>query len=134
MLRKTVAKVATLQQAAAIGKVKVEDLINRLRKEVGQELLSESTYSGYNTKKPDWYSPKQVSREFDVREMLEAGEHPINQVVSDLKNLESGMIYKIIAAFLPAPLIDKASSLGFDHWIVEEKDNLFHIFFSEHKK
>ena len=32
-IRKTVAKVATLQQAASIGKVKVEELINHLRKE-----------------------------------------------------------------------------------------------------
>jgi uncharacterized protein (DUF2249 family) len=131
ILRKTVAKVATLQQAAAIGKVKVEDLINRLRKEVGQELLTENTDSGYNTKKPEWFSSDKISEEFDVREMLESGEHPVNQVVSDLKNLEPGNIYKIIAPFIPAPLIDKASSLGYEHWIVEDKENLFLIYFSK---
>ena len=34
ILRKTVAKIATLQQAAVVGNVKVEDLINLLRQEV----------------------------------------------------------------------------------------------------
>ena len=39
ILRKTVAKIATLQQAAVVGNVKVEDLINLLRKEVGQDTI-----------------------------------------------------------------------------------------------
>ena len=38
VLRRTVGKIATLQQAASVGQVPVEDLINRLRKEVGQDL------------------------------------------------------------------------------------------------
>ncbi len=47
-LRKTIARITTLQQAAAIGNVKVEDMINRLRKEVGQDKVSDSTVSGDN--------------------------------------------------------------------------------------
>src|SRR5690606_19201848 len=54
VLRKTVAKIATLQQAAAIGNVKVEDLINRLRKEVGQDLPGETQGIGYNISRPWW--------------------------------------------------------------------------------
>ena len=38
VLRRTVARITTLQQAAAIGNVDIEDLINRLRKTVGQDL------------------------------------------------------------------------------------------------
>jgi hypothetical protein len=45
VLRRTVAKIATLQQAAAIGGVKTEELINRLRKEVGQDLITGETGS-----------------------------------------------------------------------------------------
>ena len=131
ILRKTVAKVATIQQAAAICKVKVEVLINHLRKEVGQQLLSGETNSPYITDKPVWFKSEKINEEFDIREMLEAGEHPVNHVVSELKKLEDGLIYKIIAPFLPAPLIDKATSLGFHHWFVEDKENCFQIFFSK---
>jgi len=46
--------------------------------------------------------------------MLAAGEHPINQVIADLNHLETGKIYELKAPFLTAPLIDKATSLGFE--------------------
>ncbi len=55
VLRKTVARIASLQQAASIGNVKVEDLINHLRKEVGQDMYTESKELGYNTSKPGWF-------------------------------------------------------------------------------
>lgn len=131
VLRKTVARIATLQQAASIGNVKVEDLINRLRKEVGQDSFSENTSSDYNYQKPAWYDEKKIMTEFDVREMLAAGEHPVNQVIADLNKMQAGSIYKLIAPFLPAPLIDKASSLQAEHWIVKESEELFIIYFNK---
>jgi hypothetical protein len=129
ILRKTVAKIATLQQAASIGNVKVGDLINHLRKEIGQELITEEVDSPYNTLKPDWFMEELIVQEFDVRDMLAVGEHPVNQVMSDLKKLADNSIYKMIAPFLPAPLIDKASSLEDKHWVVKEQDDLFFIYF-----
>jgi len=129
ILRKTVAKIATLQQAASIGNVKVGDLINHLRKEVGQELISDELDNPYNTVKPDWFNESLIAQEFDVREMLAAGEHPVNQVMSDLKKLSVNSIYKMIAPFLPAPLIDKATSLNVKHWVVKKSDQLFFIYF-----
>lgn len=129
LLRKTVARIATLQQAASIGNVKVEDLINKLRKEVGQVSFAGSAGSEYNYSKPPWFNEKFVATEFDVREMLASGEHPVNQVIADLNHMKPGSIYKLIAPFLPAPLIDKASSLQVQHWIVKESDEEFVIYF-----
>jgi hypothetical protein len=120
LLRRTVAKIATLQQAASIGNVKTGDLINLLRKEVGQELLDKSDDTTYNTKKPKWYNETLIEKEFDIREMLAAGEQPVNQVISDLNHLNTGKIYKLTSPFLPAPLIDKAISLNIDHWVQKE--------------
>ncbi len=129
VLRKTVAKVATLQQAAGIGNIKVEELINLLRKEVGQDTISLNDDVKYSTEKPAWFNESEVKNELDVREMLAAGEHPVNQVVSDLNQLPDEEIYLVIAPFLPAPLIDKASSLNFKHWIQQEKEDLYKIYF-----
>jgi len=129
VLRKTVAKVATLQQAAAIGNVKVEDLINRLRSEVGQDLFQDSSSTAYNTTKPDWFDAELVDMEFNAAELLEAGEHPVNHVMADLKQLSTGKIYKLKAPFLPAPLIDKASSMNMQHWIDKVSDEEFLIYF-----
>lgn len=129
ILRKTVAKIATLQQAASIGNVKVGDLINHLRKEVGQELMTSEVNNPYNTLQPDWFNESNIVQELDVRDMLAAGEHPVNQVMADLKKLPKNSIYKMIAPFLPAPLIDKASSLEAKHWVIKERDDLFIIYF-----
>ncbi len=129
VLRRTVAKIATLQQAAAIGNVKTEELINRLRREVGQELLTGEDGTGYNYQKPQWFSEEKITARFNAAEMLAAGEHPVNQVLSDLKQLEDGKIYQLIAPFLTAPLIDKASSLGLKHWIDKRSDGEYFIYF-----
>lgn len=129
ILRKTVAKIATLQQAAAIGNVPVEELINKLRNEIGQDLMNHDENATYHKQKPGWYNESLIAGELDARAMLAAGEHPVNQVIADLKQLEKGKIYKLTAPFMPAPLIDKASSLNFDHWVNKEGDDTFVIYF-----
>ena len=129
VLRRTVAKIATLQQAAAIGGVKTEELINRLRKEIGQDLASENMDIQYNYRKPDWFAEEKIVKRFNASEMLAAGEHPVNQVIADLNQLEEGKIYELKAPFLTAPLIDKATSLGLKHWVDQRSDEEFYIYF-----
>jgi hypothetical protein len=129
LLRRTVAKIATLQQAASIGNVKTGDLINLLRKEVGQELINTGDDTAYNTKKPSWFEETLIEKEFDIREMLAAGEQPVNQVISDLNHLSSGKIFKLTSPFLPAPLIDKAISLKIEHWVLKDVENLVLVYF-----
>jgi hypothetical protein len=133
ILRKTVAKITTLQQVASIGNVKVGDLINFLRKDVGQDLLTESIDNVYNTIQPDWFNEQIINQELDVREMLKSGEQPVNQVIVDLNKMSGGTIYKLIAPFLPAPLIDKAASLRISHWVVKEDDELVIVYFYKDK-
>ncbi len=129
LLRNTVAKITTLQQAAPIGNIKTEELINLLRKTVGQETMDSIQDTGFVTSKPAWYDEQKIVRTFDVREMLEAGEHPVNQVLADVKALNEGEIYAMIAPFLPAPLIEKAASLNARHWVDQVDDELFYIYF-----
>lgn len=129
LLRKTVGRVATLQQAASIGEVKVEDLINRLRKEVGQELYNEQAGTAYQTEKPDWFNKELIHLTLNASEMLSEGNHPVNQVMADIKSMPHEKIYKLIAPFLPAPLIDKATSLGALHWVVRESDTVYIVYF-----
>lgn len=47
VLRNTVARITTLQQAAPIGNIKTEDLINMLRKAVGQENMADIQDTGF---------------------------------------------------------------------------------------
>lgn len=129
LLRNTVAKVASLQQAAAVGGVRTGELVNRLRREVGQDLFAEGAGTAYNTARPAWFDPARVAGEIDARPMLAAGEQPVNQVMADLSAMAAGTIYKLSAPFLPAPLIDKGMSLGLEHWLVKESEESFIVYF-----
>lgn len=132
ILRRTVARVATLQQASAVGGVPVEELVNLLRREVGQDLLSGATGSTgttYITAPPAWFDPARLAPPVDAGAMLAAGEQPVHRVLTDLKELPPGRIYTLAAPFLPAPLIDKATSLGFAHYVVAEPGGPFTVHF-----
>lgn len=129
VLRKTVAKIATLQQAATIGQVKVEELINVLREKVGQNTLSIGEETGYMMQKPKWFDQTKVNKSLDIREMLNAGEQPVNQVISDLNKLQPNEIFEVISPFIPAPLIDKATSLNINHWVQQLGNEEFKVYF-----
>lgn len=90
-----------------------------LRKEVGQDCYGGSDDYAVNTKKPDWFNKDKIVRSFDTRPMLAQGEHPVDLVISDLKKLEEREIYEMIASFMPVPLIEKADSLGFEHYATD---------------
>jgi hypothetical protein len=98
----------------------VDELVNRLRKEVGQDsssILENGDSSSYSSEMPDWFRTQNIVDLLDVRPMLERGEHPVHEVLQKLKTLETDMILEVISSFLPAPLIDKATSLGYKNWV-----------------
>lgn len=132
VLRRTVGKVASLQQAAKIGNVDVAELVNHLRGTVGQQggdlELEEKEYR-YDA--PAWFDVARITTSLDARPMLTQGEHPVGQVMADLQKLPAGAIYQLIVPFLPAPLIDKATSLGCSHWVKEEEAELFMVYFAK---
>jgi hypothetical protein len=131
LLRKTIARVTSLSQAAIIGGIKVEKLINTLREAAGQQLQDDFAEEGtsYNFEVPDWFSPDAVRSEIDISDMLNAGEQPLHEVLSTLKKLKEGEILEMNAPFIPAPLIDKAIGLGYDYWISEAAEDEFIVYF-----
>ncbi|MCT4591283.1 MAG: DUF1858 domain-containing protein [Carboxylicivirga sp.] len=119
VLRKTVAKVTNLSQAAVIGGLNVEELVNQLRLEVGQTTTENLEIEGgqYTTEQPDWFDKSKISESIDISEMLNAGEQPVHEVMAAVKKLEKQQILEVIAPFIPAPLIDKSLSMNHQHWL-----------------
>jgi hypothetical protein len=133
ILRRTIARVTNLNQAALVGKLKIEELVNTLRKEAGQTELSDFSPSqtSYITKKPSWFHGRKVVETIDVRDMLHEGEQPVHIVLGAAKKLDEEEILEIIAPFLPAPLLDKAIGLGYKHWVDEGKEQEIHVYFKK---
>ena len=131
VLRKTITKITTLSQAAAIGGLKVEELINKLRSEVGQrnvEAVGDES-GNYVTTQPEWFDENNIAETIDIREMLNAGEQPVHEVMSAIKKLNGHEILKVIAPFIPAPLIDKSLSMDYKHWLNQKADEEYWVFF-----
>ncbi len=133
VLRNTIARITNISQAAVIGSMKVEDLVNKLRATVGQDTLTSLDEAGskYNTGQPAWFNQQSVINTIDVREMLNRGEHPVHEVLAAANNLKSKEILEIIAPFIPAPMIDKTISLGYNHWIRSISETEFRVYFQK---
>ncbi len=130
VLRETIYKIISLQQVAQTGNVSLSELINKLRSEAGikgekidDEIATDSS------DKPGWFDESKIMKKLDARELLERGEHPMAQVLEEVKEFEKGQIYELITPFLPAPLVDKVKSQGFEAWSYEDQDNITKSFF-----
>jgi hypothetical protein len=132
VLRRTIARVTSIGQAAAVGGLNVEELVNRLRREAGQEEIGQIDDGGnkFNTARPDWYSDEEVVESLDIRVTLNRGEQPVHEVLGALKRLSYYEILEVVAPFVPAPLIDKATSLGYRHWLMKKGEGEFRVYFS----
>jgi hypothetical protein len=114
MLRRTVAKVATLAQAARVGGLPVNELVRKLRESAGQTLC-DSAGAGAdadNASEPAWVSRSSVAYDLDGDEMLEAGVHPIGKVRNCAQSLGSGEVIRLTTSFRPEPLIEVMREAG----------------------
>ena len=131
LLRKTITRITNISQAATIGGLNVETLVNILREKVGQgniEQLDDSSHK-YVTTPPGWFSKDSIVRTIDIREMLNKDEQPVHEVMAAIKTLGGNEILKIIAPFIPAPLLDKTLSLDYKHWLEKRPEGLYNIYF-----
>jgi hypothetical protein len=115
ILRKTVARIASLQQAAIVGKLKVDELVNRLRKEVGQEVLQDIENDDSSIQNmPLWFDESKITIRFDATPIINAGNSPMAEILNRTSLLKGNEIFELKAPFIPAPIIDKLKEKGFE--------------------
>lgn len=129
VLRKTIARITSLQQAAKVGAIELDKLINILRKEIGQDMIDNSHSTDIDsTEVPAWFSVKKISNSFDAREAIAAGQHPLEDVLRGANTLGEDEIFELITSFMPAPLIDKVIALGCFSWTKKEGSVFYNYF------
>jgi hypothetical protein len=130
VLRRTVAKVATLRQVSKVGGVPLATLVERLRAAVGLAPIAVSEGEpGAEGGRPPWALEAAVTRRHDARAAIEAGEHPLPKVMGDLAALSDADVYELVTPFVPAPLVDLAREKGFASFSVSEGDALVRTYF-----
>ena len=128
VLRKTIARVTSLQQAAIVGGIGLDKIINTLRKEIGQDMDHSHPTNIENTPQPDWFDASKIMATLDARPAIAAGQHPLEPVFSALQEMKDDGIFELITPFVPAPLLDKVAAKGYLVWTKQE-DNLFKNYF-----
>ncbi len=130
VLRRTVAKIATLRQVSTVSGVPLGTLIERLRAGAGLA-PAEVSVAGDDApaERPPWAAPSAAVRTHDARAAIEAGEHPMPQVMADLATLAEGQVYELVTPFVPAPLVDLARGKGFESFSIAGGENLVRTYF-----
>ena len=130
VLRRTVAKVATLRQVSAVSGVALGVLVERLRAGAGLAAAPVAEDGvPIAAERPAWAVEREVTRTHDARAAIEAGEHPMPRVMADLAALAGGEVYALVTPFVPAPLVDLARGKGFLGFSVTEGEGLVRTYF-----
>lgn len=133
ILRRTVARVATLQQAAGIAGISVRDLVVTLRKAIGQPVDDAAADTGAALaaeagEPPAWLDPSRVTRRIDADAMLAAGQVPLTAAFEAARALQPGEILEITASFRPVPLVENLEKQGYRCFLRAASPDRFHLY------
>jgi uncharacterized protein (DUF2249 family) len=126
VLRRTLAKIAGVKQAAIVGGMDPMDLLNQLRVAVGQTAVEYVDTNGETStlKAPIWITqePKET---LDANVLLDAEDNPLAKAYNSLRQLSDGDILTITADFQPEPLIEEFEKAGHEVYCQEVDDTHF---------
>ena len=116
VVRRTVAKVATLEQAAKIGGINLQTMILRLRNVTGQSApdlpVLQPRQDAVGDDDASWLMAARVVEEIDADTMLERGVHPIGRIRATVGVLGPGEVVVLRSSFRPQPLIETLRRAG----------------------
>ena len=119
VLRRTLGRIASVRQAAIVGNMDPMDLVDQLRKAVGQEPICEDCEIKSGdcvipvppAERPEWADQESQST-LDANALLDADKNPLAEVHNALRALQSGQMLTLKADFQPEPLIEEFSKQG----------------------
>jgi hypothetical protein len=129
LLRRSVAKVTSLRQAAAVAQIDLSDLVQQLRAAAGQPELPAAIASDRAAEPapaPSWFLGSRIVAQVDAIENSE--EISVLRVLEEARKLKSGEMVELRTDFLPAPLIDLIDGKGFRVWWRSESRDEFRTY------
>jgi len=118
ILKRTLAKVASVKKAAIVGGMNPLELLNKLREAVGQGSVSMSDDIEDEQLAPSWISNR-ATESLDANEILDNDENPLAKSYTILKRFDKDEILTISSDFRPEPLIDEFIKSGYSTYCQE---------------
>jgi len=133
LLRKGVARVASLKHAAAVGGLPVKDLVNKLRAAVGQEIIASDDAGGSISdvsSQPEWFAAAKIVTSIDER-TADPNVMPIVAVLQQAVHLQAGEMLELVTTFFPAPGIEIMKKKGLRVWSIQQGPGLVRTYVSK---
>jgi len=127
ILRRTIAKVAGVKQAAIVGGMEPLELLNKLRLAVGQEPLENVEYESAQQNKeiPSWIT-QEPKKQLNANQILDEDKNPLAEVTKTLRKLDKGDIIVVKSDFKPEPLIEELLKANYELFSQEiDKEHFF---------
>ncbi len=128
VLRRTLARVASVKQAAIVGGMDPLDLLNRLRESVGQPPVDAAgetaASSNESQEKPVWTSQEPAAT-LDANALLDAQKNPLAETGKALKKVGEGEFIALHSDFKPEPLIEEFQKAGREVYCEQKGENAF---------
>lgn len=140
LLRRTIGRMATLAQAAAMGGVPLPELLQALRQATGEPPpafddaglaggVSHLPISAATPQPPAWLDQDRVAARFDARPLHAEGQNPIAPILKAAKEVPVGSIFYLHNTFEPLPLYDVLAKQGFTPWARQNGPEDWEVFF-----
>lgn len=119
VLRRTVARVATIEKAAGIAGIPVRELVRTLRQTAGLDALqdageADTDHAGADdAPTPGWVDRTKVKDVIDAEALLDAGEVPLTLAAKKARSLKDDEILLVTSTFRPIPLVEALEDAGF---------------------
>jgi Domain of unknown function (DUF1858) len=134
ILRKTVAKVATLERASQMSGIPVRRLVATLRAAVGlpgepgADLGPELEPAAVDAVAPEWFDEGKVRATIDADDLLAKGEVPLPRINQAVATLPPGALLRVKSAFRPAPLLEALHTAGHRTYVTKAAFEAFHTY------
>jgi Domain of unknown function (DUF1858)/Uncharacterized conserved protein (DUF2249) len=135
ILRRTVAKVATLEKASQMSGIPVRRLVAALREAVGLPGEPSAADVGPDVEPavvdgvaPAWFDEAKVEATIDADELLAKGEVPLPRVHQAVQGLPAGSLLRVKSAFRPAPLLEALHKAGHRTYVTKASPDAFHTY------
>lgn len=130
MVRKNMARIATIKHISSVGGVPLNELISKLRETVGQAPLNEAYIDEeYFGEMPEWFASDKVVLSVNDSTLKDKNEMTVVTLLKKSKKVKPGEIIELITTFLPAPGIDTMKSKGYSVWVKQETAGIIKTYF-----
>ena len=131
ILRKTIGRVASLEQVAEVGRISISDLVNQLRVATDQPLWNPSEKLGDSTSyfvpQPEWFSSSRIVATIEEKNH-DPNKMPIVTILERLASLNAGDIVELTTSFVPAPGIDLLRGKKLLVWTRQDEAKQIHTY------